>query len=75
MDAHSRPTLQLLPGGKAGEAPGRDLSGERPLHLVTDGDATELERALADAVAAARQVRLDIERRIERALQDLPRSR
>ena len=65
MDA--RPRLVLLSGGGSSGAPGRPRA--RPaLRLIQGGAALELEEALADAVAAARQMRCEIERRIAQAL-------
>ena len=60
------PRLVLLAGGGSA-APGRPRA--RPaLRLIQGGAALELEEALADAVAAARQMRCEIERRIAQAL-------
>jgi hypothetical protein len=39
------------------------------LRLIEGGRATELEQALAEAIDAARQMRLEIERRIASALE------
>jgi len=61
-----RPPLTLLPGGRPPHAPDRPLERGR-LRLV-EGSAAELEEALFEAVEAARQMRLEIERRIARAL-------
>jgi len=62
MDA--RPHLVLLAGGGSNGRP-----RARPaLRLIEGGAALELEEALADAVAAARQMRSEIERRIAKAL-------
>jgi len=63
-----RPHLVLVPGGRAGE-PDAAPPGRHGLHVVRGDYATELESALADAVEAARQMRLEIERRIARALE------
>ncbi|HET9596540.1 MAG TPA: hypothetical protein VFP65_13205 [Anaeromyxobacteraceae bacterium] len=61
-----RPTLTIIPGGRPPHAPDRPLQRGR-LRLV-EGQAAELEEALVEAVEAARQMRLEIERRIARAL-------
>jgi hypothetical protein len=64
-----RPRLVLLPGGKALDEPEAPPLGRGALRVVRGGDAAELEEALAEAVEAARQMRLEIERRIARALE------
>lgn len=65
MDA-PRPALFLLPGGRPASAP--DHRSRASLRLVQSADAAELEEALAEAVETARLMRLEIERRIARAL-------
>ena len=66
MDA--RPRLVLLVGGGSSGALGRPRA--RPaLRLIQGGAGQELEEALADAIAAARQMRSEIERRIAQALE------
>ena len=65
----SRPRLVLLPGGKATDAPAAPPLARGALRVVHGNDAAELEEALAEAVEAARQMRLEIERRIARALE------
>jgi hypothetical protein len=64
-----RPRLVLLPGGKADGAPDGPPIARVTLRLVRGGPAPELDEALADAVEMARQMRLEIERRIARALE------
>jgi hypothetical protein len=61
-----RPTLTLIPGGRPPQAP--DRPAQRGRLRVVEGQAAELEEALVEAVEAARQMRLEIERRIARAL-------
>lgn len=56
----------LLPGGRPSGAPAHRSRAQLTLHH--GGQAAELEEALADAVEAARRMRLEIERRIARAL-------
>ncbi|HEX9290573.1 MAG TPA: hypothetical protein VF904_13700 [Anaeromyxobacteraceae bacterium] len=64
-----RPRFTLLPGGRPRGAPiGRPLAREA-LRVIEGGHTAELEEALAEAVEAARQMRLEIERRIARALE------
>jgi hypothetical protein len=64
-----RPRLTLLPGGRPRGAPvGRPLA-RSALRVIDGGHPAELEEALAEAVEAARQMRLEIERRIARALE------
>ncbi len=65
MDA-SRPSLVLLPGGRPATAPDRRSLAR--LHLYSAVEAADLEEALAEAVETARLMRLEIERRIARAL-------
>jgi uncharacterized protein YjbJ (UPF0337 family) len=64
----SRPRLVLMPGGKADDAPDAP-SRARALRVLAGGPTPEVEEALAEAVEAARQMRLEIERRIARALE------
>ncbi len=64
--AASRPPLVLLPGGRSATAPDRRSLAR--LHLHGGGEAADLEEALAEAVETARLMRLEIERRIARAL-------
>jgi hypothetical protein len=61
--------LVLLPGGRESTAPDGPAEGRPGLRVVRGDYANELETALADAVEAARQMRLEIERRIARALE------
>jgi len=68
-----RPRLVVLPGGRAAGAPDVHPPGRGALRLVRGEYATELEEALAEAVEAARQMRLEIERRIARALEAFER--
>jgi hypothetical protein len=69
-----RPTLVLIPGGRPSRAPFRPLARGR-LRLLQGGEAMKLEEALVEAVEAARQMRLEIERRIARALAALDERR
>jgi hypothetical protein len=61
--------LTLLPGGKESAAPDGPPEARPGLRLVSGDHTKELETALADAVETARQMRLEIERRIARALE------
>ena len=65
MDA-SRSPLILLPGGRSATAPDRRSLAQ--LRLLGAGEAADLEEALAEAVETARLMRVEIERRIARAL-------
>ncbi len=65
MDA-PRPPLVLLPGGRPAAAP--DHRSHANLRVHSGGEAADLEEALAEAVETARLMRLEIERRIARAL-------
>ncbi len=59
----------LLRGGRADDAPPARPKAEGTLRVVHAPSAAELEDALQEAVEAARQMRLEIERRIARALE------
>jgi hypothetical protein len=61
--------LTLLPGGRPAGAPARRSTACPALRVIEGDYGTELESALAEAVEAARQMRLEIERRIARALE------
>ena len=61
----------VLQGGRPPEAPTRRRLARTALRVVPGGLTPEVERALADAVAAARQMREEIEQRIARALDGL----
>ncbi len=63
--------LRVLRGGRAGGAPTRPGLDRAELRVLQGGRTAEMERALAEAVEAARQIRQEIERRIARALQSL----
>ncbi len=69
-----RARLVLVPGGKPQTAPSRPIA-RGLLRVVPPGQPPEVEQALADAVEAARQIRLEIERRIARALEAFEDSR
>ncbi len=64
-----RTRLVLLPGGRASAAPAGHPRARGALRLIEGARATELEQALAEAIDAARQMRLEIERRIASALE------
>jgi hypothetical protein len=69
MSAPLQAPFTILPGGRpASASPGTPLAKGR-LRLIPGGGAEELPSALAEAVEAARQMRLEIERRIARALE------
>ncbi len=61
--------LVVLAGGKAPGAPAGRPRARGTLRVVEGGRPAELESALAEAIEAARQMRLEIERRIARALE------
>ena len=58
----------LLAGGKASGAPAGRPRARGKLRIIEGGRPAELESALAEAIEAARQMRLEIERRIASAL-------
>jgi len=65
MDA-PRPPLVLLRGGRPASAPDRRSHASLAVHC--GGEVADLEEALAEAVETAQLMRLEIERRIARAL-------
>ncbi len=73
--------LVLLDGGRSGDADvSREAAGDPPparpeLRLIEGGPASDLQAAIEETVAAARNVRREIEERIARALDDLLRTR
>jgi hypothetical protein len=69
-----RPTLVLIPGGRPARAPVRPPVRDR-LRLLQGGQAIDLDETLVEAVEAARQMRLEIERRLARALAALDERR
>jgi hypothetical protein len=66
MDSRFRPVV--LPGGRPAGAPARRRLPRSALRVVRGGVTPEVERALADAVEAAREMRREIEQRIAKAL-------
>jgi hypothetical protein len=66
MERRFRPVV--LRGGRPPDAPARRRLARSALRVVPGGLTPEVERALAEAVAAARQMREEIEQRIARAL-------
>jgi hypothetical protein len=66
MERRFRPVI--IAGGRPAGAPPRRRLPRSALRVVRGGVTPEVERALADAVAAAREMRQEIERRIARAL-------
>ena len=73
MEVRRTVELVLLEGGRSDdEAEARPPRGLLYLVKASPGDP---QAALEDAVAAARQVRHDIQERIARALEDLVRTR
>ena len=58
----------VLPGGRPPGAPARRRLPRTALRVVPGGVSPEVERALAEAVAAAREMRREIEQRLTRAL-------
>ncbi len=74
MEGRRTVELVLLQGGRSDdEAESRPSRGL--LHLVRASPGDDLQAAIEEAVAAARQLRRDIEERIARALDDLLRAR
>ena len=67
--ALARPRLEVLAGGRADGVPPSPLLVRSDLQVIAGGTAGEVERALAEAVEAAREMRLEIERRIAHALE------
>jgi len=63
-----RTRFVLLAGGKAPDAPAGRPRARGTLRVIEGGRPAELELALAEAIEAARQMRLEIERRIASAL-------
>jgi hypothetical protein len=63
-----RTCFVLLHGGKAPGAPAGRPRARGTLRVIEGGRPAELESALAEAIEAARQMRLEIERRIASAL-------
>jgi hypothetical protein len=66
MERRFRPVV--LQGGRPSGAPVRRRVPRTAFRVVEGGASPEVERALAEAVDAARQMRLEIEQRIARAL-------
>ena len=64
----SRNRFVLLAGGRAPGAPAGSPRARGPLRVIEGGRTAELQLALAEAIEAARQMRLEIERRIASAL-------
>jgi len=69
--------LVLLPGGRAADAPAEDSPARGELRVVrgAPGDLQVAADRIAETVAAARNVRKEIEARIAAALDDLLRTR
>ena len=63
-----RTRFVLLDGGKAPGAPAGRPRARGTLRVIEGGRTAELAQALAEAIEAARQMRLEIERRIASAL-------
>jgi hypothetical protein len=74
MEGRRTVELVVLEGGRSG-ADGESPPSRALLRLVRAGPTSDLQAALEETVAAARQVRRDIEERIARALDDLARTR
>ncbi len=64
----SRTRFVLLAGGRSADAPAGRPRAKGTLRVIEGGRTAELELALAEAIEAARQMRLEIERRIATAL-------
>jgi hypothetical protein len=69
MERRFRPVV--LRGGRPPGAPSRRRLARSALRVIPGGVTPEVERALADAVAAARRMREEIEQRLARALDGL----
>jgi hypothetical protein len=67
-----RNRFRVLPGGRPTGAPRRSLNRVPALRVIDGGAGADVERALAEAVEAARQMRLEIEQRIARELEAFP---
>jgi len=74
MDDLPRARLVLVRGGKpeGGQAPGEATRAPPPLRVIPGGPASDIQAAIADAIAAARQVRQEIQARIARELEEPP---
>jgi hypothetical protein len=69
MRSRFRPIV--LPGGRAANSPGRPRLNRRSLRVI-NGRSREIDRALGDAVAAARLIRREAEQRRARSLEGTP---
>lgn len=69
MERRFRPVV--LPGGRPAGAPTRRRLSRSSLRVLPGGVPPEVERALADAVAAARDLRREVEQRLARALEGM----
>jgi hypothetical protein len=69
MSARAQARFTVLPGGRPAGSSSGPLLARGILRLVPGGEGQQIPGALAEAVEAARQIRLEIERRIARALE------
>ena len=69
MESRFRPVV--LTGGRPPGAPVRRRLSRSSLRVLQGGVPPDVERALADAVAAARDLRREVEQRLARALEGL----
>ena len=65
----SRHGFKVLPGGRSAGDPPTEPDRVPAFRVIEGGTGAAVEQALAEAVEAARQMRLEIERRIARALE------
>jgi hypothetical protein len=73
MDDDPRPRLVLVRGGRPdGETPPEDARDPALLRLIPGGQASEVQAGIDRAILAARQIRLEIQARIARALEEHP---
>jgi hypothetical protein len=63
--------LVLLDGGRSGESSAEGSPSRADLRVVRADPASDLQAAIDETVAAAREVRREIQERIARALDDL----
>ena len=75
MEGSTPVGLVLLRGGREGDPSDEGSRSNADLRVVRGDPANDLQAAIEETVAAARKVRLEIEERIARALDDLLRTR
>jgi hypothetical protein len=65
----SRFRLVVLPGGRPEGAPSRRRLARSSLRVLRGGRSPEMQRAIAEALDTARQMRREIEQRLSRAME------